>query len=227
MGSRDIPVESGNDDIDVLVTGFVPVHYEAVRELVPKLLFPDGSTGNIPIVPQNNTSTSPLPRRNPTTITGKPIDKPRYDIVLHIGMAPGRKYFTLEKRAHRNGYNAKDEDGDSLEYDTWFRDEFNAPELLTPGFDTDDLWRRWKSELLQEDVRPSNDAGRFLCEFLYYTSLVEYWRRDPSLRRPVMFLHVPGRIEDIDIATGRKVTMGLIGAMVESLKGADTGGVAP
>lgn len=79
----------------------------------------------------------------------------------------------------------------------------------------------------QEDVRPSNDAGRFLCEFLYYTSLVEYWRRDPSLRRPVMFLHVPGRIEDIDIATGRKVTMGLIGAMVESLKGADTGGVAP
>lgn len=63
-------------------------------------------------------------------------------------MAPGRKYFTLEKRAHRNGYNAKDEDGDSLEYDTWFRDEFNAPELLTPGFDTDDLWRRWKSELL-------------------------------------------------------------------------------
>lgn len=78
----------------------------------------------------------------------------------------------------------------------------------------------------QEDVRPSNDAGRFLCEFVYYTSLVEYWRRDPSLRRPVMFLHVPGRIEDIDIATGRKVAMGLIGAMVESLKGEGTAGMA-
>lgn len=134
--------------VNIIKASPVPALYEAVRDLVPKLLFPDGSTGNVSAVPQNNTSVSPLPRRNATTTNGQPIDKPRYDLVLHIGMAPGRKYFTLEKRAHRDGYNAKDEDGDSLEDDTWFRDQFNAPELLTPGFDTDDLWRRWKSELL-------------------------------------------------------------------------------
>ena len=68
-------------------------------------------------------------------------------MVLHIGMAPGRKYFTLETCAHRDGYKAMDEDGDTLTDDTLFRDEFKAPEILTTGFNTDDLWKRWKSEL--------------------------------------------------------------------------------
>lgn len=68
------------------------------------------------------------------------------------------------------------------------------------------------------DVRPSNDAGRYLCDFIYYTSLVEYWRRDPDVKAPAMFLHVPGRIEDMDIETGRKVALGLIGAMVGSAR---------
>lgn len=35
---------------------------------------------------------------------------------------------------------------------------------------------------------------------------------------PVMFLHVPGGIEDYDIETGRKVALGLIGAMVRSAR---------
>ena len=33
---------------------------------------------------------------------------------------------------------------------------------------------------------------------------------------PVLFLHVPGKIEDYDIEMGRKVALGLIGAMVAS-----------
>lgn len=68
------------------------------------------------------------------------------------------------------------------------------------------------------DVRPSGDAGRYLCDFIYYTSLVEYWRRDLGMVAPVMFLHVPGRVEDLDIEMGRKVAMGLIGAMVGSAR---------
>lgn len=35
---------------------------------------------------------------------------------------------------------------------------------------------------------------------------------------PVMFLHVPGRIEDLDVEMGRKVALGLIGAMVGSAR---------
>ena len=67
-------------------------------------------------------------------------------------------------------------------------------------------------------MRLSDDAGHYLCDFLYYTSLVEYWRRDPRGKRPVMFLHVPGGVGEEDIVRGRNVTLMLIKALVESMK---------
>lgn len=75
------------------------------------------------------------------------------------------------------------------------------------------------------DVRPSSDAGRYLCDFIYYTSLVEYWRKDSKAMAPVMFLHVPGNSGDYDIEMGRKVALGLIGAMVASTSARRTEGL--
>lgn len=74
-------------------------------------------------------------------------DKPRFDFVLHIGMAAPREYFTMEMCAHRDRYLGKDEAGETMEGDTLWRDEYKAPEILRPGFDTEDVWKRWKSEL--------------------------------------------------------------------------------
>ena len=74
-------------------------------------------------------------------------DKPRFDYILHIGMAAPREYFTMETCAHRDRYLGKDESGETMEGDTLWRDEYKAPELLRPGFDAEDVWRRWKSEL--------------------------------------------------------------------------------
>lgn len=51
---------------------------------------------------------------------------------------------------------------------------------------------------------------------MYYTSMVEYWRRDSTTARPVMFLHVPAGSEDDDLDSGRKVALGLIEALVAS-----------
>jgi pyroglutamyl-peptidase len=67
-----------------------------------------------------------------------------------------------------------------------------------------------------EDVRLSDDAGRYLCEFTYYTGMVEYWRRNPEGDIPVVFLHVPPQFEEQDITRGKRVTLGLIQALVES-----------
>ena len=67
-----------------------------------------------------------------------------------------------------------------------------------------------------EHLRSSNDAGYYLCDFIYYTSLVEYWHRDPTGPRPVMFLHVPGGFSSEDVERGRTATIGLITALVES-----------
>jgi pyrrolidone-carboxylate peptidase len=66
------------------------------------------------------------------------------------------------------------------------------------------------------DVRPSEDAGRYLCDFIYYSSLVELWKRDEERR--VVFLHVPIECDEPAIARGREVLIELIRALVQSRK---------
>ncbi|KAI4173294.1 MAG: hypothetical protein LQ343_003005 [Gyalolechia ehrenbergii] len=235
MGSRDPDVEKsfGNNSINpshliastlpssftsgalpnikIIEASPIPVEYRLIRHVIPRFLFIQ-----TPAQAAVDSNRLALPFRDSPLADPTAEGKPRFDFVLHIGMAAPRKYYTMETCAHRDGYMARDEAGESLEGDTFWRDEYKAPEILRPGFDADDVWRRWKSELMGVDVRPSNDAGRYLCDFIYYTSLVEYWRRDPDMMAPVMFLHVPGRVEDLDIETGRKVALELIRAMVES-----------
>ena len=81
-----------------------------------------------------------------------------------------------------------------------------------------------------EDVRLSDDAGRYLCDFVFYTGLVEYWRRrkegEDGEDAPVVFLHVPGETEDKNIRSGVRVAEGLIKALVETRWGRGKGGNA-
>ena len=147
-----------------------------------------------------------------------PSDCQRFDIVLNIGLAPGRKYYSMETCAHRDGYVKKDIHGETMEGDTFWRDVYNAPPVLQPTLDIPDIWRRWKQALLlpEEDVRPSNNAGRYLCEFIFYTSMLESWRRNPNDERRFMFLHVPSGSDEEDLERGTKVALALIAAMVSS-----------
>lgn len=189
----------------------IRVAYEYVRTTIPGLIFSEEPSSDNNNNNNNEDAASPQQPKQP---------RPKYDVVLHIGMASGRAYYTLETRAPRDGYTAKDVDGETMSEDTLWKDEYRAPETLHTSFDTDDVWRRWKAGLPDEDLRPSDDPGRYLCGFMYYTSLVEYWRHggaDQS-KRPVMFLHVPGGYSDDDLESGRKVTLGLIEALVGSLK---------
>ncbi|KAL8675070.1 MAG: hypothetical protein Q9168_000553 [Polycauliona sp. 1 TL-2023] len=203
--------------IKIITASPIPVHYRTVRDVVPRFLFPQPH--------QKAAMTRSYPPHVPKLVFDDLLvadpaaeDKPRFDYILHIGMAAPREYFTMETRAHRDRYLGKDASGETVEGDTLWRDEYKAPDILKPGFDTEDVWRRWKSELTDVDVRPSSDAGRYLCDFIYYTSLVEYWRRDTKAMAPVLFLHVPGGTEDSDIEMGRKVALALIGAMVASTR---------
>jgi len=69
-------------------------------------------------------------------------------------------------------------------------------------------------------LRLSHDAGHYLCDFIYYTSLLEYWRREPKGmargERPVVFLHVPGQADEESLGRGRQVAIGLIRALIET-----------
>ncbi|KAL8860426.1 MAG: hypothetical protein Q9178_003085 [Gyalolechia marmorata] len=206
-------------NIKIIKASPVPVHYRTVRDVVPRLLFAQPHERAAAVATRSYPPSIPPTSFEDLLATNLPEgDKPRFDFILHIGMAAPREYFTMETCAHRDRYLGKDEAGETMEGDTLWRDEYKAPEILRPGFDTDDVWRRWKSEITGVDVRPSGDAGRYLCDFIYYTSLVEYWRKNPEVMAPVMFLHVPGSVEDFGIETGRKVALALIGAMVASTR---------
>lgn len=68
----------------------------------------------------------------------------------------------------------------------------------------------WQSR----DIRISEDAGRYLCDFIYYSSLAYLTKKDED--RQVVFLHVPVESDEVAIQTGTEVTIGLIRAIVES-----------
>jgi len=233
MGSRgDEPELETKDDLHVLVTGFGPFRDNAVN---PSYLIAQSLPSNLPWPLSNihihahptaikvsyDTVLSTVPSLLFTSSksdesNAAPVGKPNFDIVVHIGMANPRKWYGLERQAHRDGYDFEDVDGVTRKGDKFWRKEYGSPEVLTTGFEADDVWRRWKAGLMDEDIRPSDDAGHYLCDFIYYTSLVEYWRRYPSGDRPVVFLHVPGDAEAEDIERGRRITLALIRALVES-----------
>ena len=116
---------------------------------MPPLLFPP--------------STSPPPEKDdPYTAGAKPADgaadgdqgvpstsksQPNYDVVLFIGMAAPRDYYTLETLAHRDGYLFPDVDGKTMQGDEEWK-KLGAPGILKTAFDTEDVWRRWKAELV-------------------------------------------------------------------------------
>jgi len=60
----------------------------------------------------------------------------------------------------------------------------------------------------------SEDAGRYLCDFIYFSSLAHLTKKDEERR--VVFLHVPVGVSEDAIKTGVDVTIELIRAMVRS-----------
>ncbi|KAJ4348488.1 uncharacterized protein N0V89_009864 [Didymosphaeria variabile] len=156
---------------------------------------------------------------------------PAPDIILHIGLAAGRTFYTLEQGSHGRGYGKiPDVDGQRfLDEDAEARfpkDIF--PPVLHTSFDTADVLVRWREGLghphleaglllgAAPDVRISPDAGNFMCGFIYYNSLAHYFEKKED-ERPVAFMHVPDLSgSDEKLAVGRDVAIALIKALVES-----------
>jgi pyrrolidone-carboxylate peptidase len=71
----------------------------------------------------------------------------------------------------------------------------------------------WKSFVpLHADLRISYDAGRYLCEFIFYTTMSQLMSEGRD--RNVIFFHVPDSCDDGDIEMGRKVAVALIKTLV-------------
>ncbi|KAK2831996.1 hypothetical protein FQN49_006957 [Arthroderma sp. PD_2] len=153
-------------------------------------------------------------------------------LVVHVGMASTRQYYAVETIAHRDGYRVTDVDGQlGVPFDP------TLPESLQPGMpcktaaaitpaggsikinpsppDTTFLqtWRKSLPPGRSIDVRLSHDAGRYLCEYIYYTSLSMAWEEQRP--RGVVFLHVPGWTDRASVEMGADALVGLVRAMVE------------
>ncbi|EAS35791.1 pyroglutamyl peptidase type I [Coccidioides immitis RS] len=244
------------DEVHVLITGFGPFK---TNPLNPSFLISSTLPATIPTTPSSSRTvrihTHPCPIRVsystvrvtiPTIIDSfkRTHNGQAPDLIIHIGMASTRHYYSVETQAHRDGYRVTDIDG-QLGYDDGeaFWKWEGLPETLQPGpprldvssagsarpvTASSDLKRQvhihpsspdaefletWRSYLPPKtDIRLSEDAGRYLCEFIYYTSLAHAYKDGRSGN--VVFLHVPGWTDQGSIEKGKAVVIGLIRALV-------------
>ena len=192
----------------------IQVAWRTVMDLIPRMY------------PPFETSTS-----DPSMTTPDPVKLP-FDMVVHMGISSRRAYYSVETHGHRDGYN-KYEDvlGETLPASFGKTLWPDCPEIMYTSFDYQDVLRRWKQNLLplhstdaeEVDVRLSDDAGHFMCDFIYFSSLSQYYRRNGRREdgeRPVLFLHIPAGSEEEDIIRGQETTVALIRAMAESRRAA-------
>jgi len=157
--------------------------------------------------------------------------RPTYDLVVHTGLAASlsRATFSLEKTARRAPFSAPDVDG-ALPPNALH--PAPGPPHLSTSISLDHHLLQSVSESLPQPVelRVSEDAGQYLCEYIYYGSLaryeatstretrgseVTYGRGDQDTtpkcgRRPVLFVHVPPLLHPSDLALGAALLESLI-----------------
>lgn len=174
----------------------IKVSYQVVRSLVPKLwnLEGDGHDGG------EKGPHSPAPKK--------------IDLAIHLGMAGPRPFYSIERRGHRTGYNLPDVDGKRIEgEDEKFWDD--VPDELLTDLDLDDVMKKWEKYSPEtSDLRISEDAGHYLCDFIYFSSLAHLYRAGRP--RKVVFFHVPSTPEEKNIVLGEKLVLSLVRSMVES-----------
>ncbi|SPQ18640.1 7f6dfdf9-3e87-42ff-86fd-b96b084d773a [Thermothielavioides terrestris] len=147
---------------------------------------------------------------------------PKIDLAIHVGMAGPRAYYSIERRGHRDGYVMPDVDGRFLREDderrarrgeAWVWE--GVPAELETALDLGDVLSRWRGWAPKHaDLRISEDAGHYLCDFIYFSSLAHLYKAGEP--RKVLFLHVPSDASENSVALGRELLLQLVRSVVES-----------
>ncbi|CAG9795983.1 unnamed protein product [Diatraea saccharalis] len=105
-------------------------------------------------------------------------------LMIHVGVSSSAECLTLEMQAHRKGYHRKDHlDNCPVNYTC----PAEGGVRLHTKLNVEQLCKEFNDSCPPEHntkALPSKDAGRFLCEYIYYTSLC----KDNSR---TLFVHVP------------------------------------
>lgn len=165
----------------VLVTGFGPffnhkinASWEAVKEMATLGVVHEGhsvklETREIPVVYDTITETIPA-----LWDEVKPV------LCVHVGVSP-YNCVKLEKFGRNIGYKSFDINY-KLPPDNCCKK--SGPGSIQTVFDVKQVSSEVVQKLSNIVVQVSEDAGRYLCDFIYYTSLYHN-------QAPVVFVHVP------------------------------------
>ncbi|KAI1443996.1 peptidase [Annulohypoxylon stygium] len=232
MGSLD----TSKDELTVLVTGFGPfkVQYPVnpaweITASLPEYLPPDRvkdptrqTTSNLPPVRILKEGPVRVNYEVARELVPTLWDDPgrQIDYVVHIGMAGPQPVYSIERRGHRDGYDKPDVDGQLLgdeqrhkrEGDKWIWHDVPA-ELLT-DLDIENIYERWV-ERSPDNLRLqlSEDAGHYLCDFIYFSSLAHLYKQQRS--RKVIFFHVPLNPDEESLRRGKELALQLIRSICE------------
>ncbi|KAH8675354.1 putative pyroglutamyl peptidase type I [Xylariales sp. PMI_506] len=237
MGSLDVQHE---DELTVLVTGFGPFKDDypvnpswAIASSLPEYLpwdrVKDPGHKSSSKVPRVRLVVHPEPIRVSYDVVRKLVpsfwDTPgqKFDLAVHLGMAGPPIVYSVERRAHRDGYRHKDVDGNLLgdekrheeQGDDWIW--HGVPDEILSDLDIDDIYKRWvgRSPIKENaTLRISEDPGRYLCDFIYFSSLAHLWKQNRA--RKVVFFHVPATNGQEHVETGTELLLQLIRSIVES-----------
>ncbi|KAL5043347.1 hypothetical protein BDW71DRAFT_188173 [Aspergillus fruticulosus] len=254
--ARDFPSSPADpEEISVLVTGFGPfksnvvnASYLIASALPPSISLPTDTLEGTPAVRRIaiHVHPSPISVAYSGVRTTIPSIMDEYvkthgrhpDIVIHMGIAATRNYYSIESKAHRDAYNMPDnfgragyEDGEKLWKGKTLPHVLTAGRCepakepvvkldltcsrtnLNPHPPDNEFLKTWQAFApAGADIRISEDAGRYLCEFIFYTSLSLALQEGRD--RNVAFFHVPSSYRDADVETGKEVAIALIKALV-------------
>ncbi|RSM15597.1 hypothetical protein CEP52_000650 [Fusarium oligoseptatum] len=198
------------DELTVLVTGFGP--FREQYPINPSWEIASGLPSHLP----------PLRAKNPDSRHAA-VALPKVRILVHP--EPIRVNYRVVRdlvptRGHRDGYKHTDVDGERPDEEEERKPGGDwpwrgLPEEIETELDVEDILARWQGHSSKDmDLRISEDAGRYLCDFIYYSSLAELWK----LQRPrkVVFLHVPADASHQSIEKGRELAVNLVRSIIES-----------
>jgi len=203
----------------------IRVNYEVVRDMVPS--FWDDVRDTPPTTKERDEQQEHEPDNTADSGTKgqaetEEMKKNKYDFVLHIGMAGPQPMYQLERRAHRDGYRLRDVDGNMLGDDERHAEQgenwiwHGVPHELLTDLDVEAVYKRWVGRSPKREsttLRISDDPGRYLCDFIYFSSLAHLWKQGKP--RDVVFLHVPAVAEQGVLDYGRELVLQLLRSIVE------------
>ncbi|KAL7266186.1 hypothetical protein RUND412_011277 [Rhizina undulata] len=256
-GGKETSGETKKREINVYVTGFGPfnkIHTnpssEVLHSLPPTITFTSSTTNThytVNLIPHPSLKVS---YTTVSTLIPTIYAENDFDYMLHVGVGLDGRYY-LERKAHEKGYNRRDVDGltpggdEGCVFSGVHGSEANRKEPEDPGrvyrTGLDIGWIcSQDSTLVSPHTNPpspvlissSNNAGRYLCEYIYHTSLRCRLLKDSktaldsdgmpttdSVSKRVLFLHVPPKGKPYGIEVGTKVVCGVIEGMVRDGEG--------